>query len=257
MTLRDRIRSGSGSTAMPVGSMVFEFFVPGISRMARASGADFLIFDTEHSGTGIESIKAQCAACDGVGIAPVVRVPEHGYHFVAGALDAGAHGVMVPMVGTAEQAREIVSFSHYPPAGRRGAAFGIAHDGYTPGTPQQKIAEADARTLVIAMIETPEGVANVDEIAAVPGVDVVWLGHFDLTIFMGIPGQFSHPDYLAAVAGIARSAREHGKVAGVMATDEAWARDYYGHGFRLFAYGLDAHLYQRALKTGIEAIRRL
>ncbi|NBQ63440.1 MAG: aldolase, partial [Proteobacteria bacterium] len=169
MTLRDRIRSGSGSTTMPVGSMVFEFFVPGISRMARASGADFLIFDTEHSGTGIEAIKAQCAACDGVGIAPVVRVPEHGYHFVAGALDAGAHGVMVPMVGTAEQAREIVSFSHYPPAGRRGAAFGIAHDGYTPGTPQQKIAEADARTLVIAMIETPEGVANVDEIAAVPG----------------------------------------------------------------------------------------
>ncbi|NBT96021.1 MAG: hypothetical protein EBT47_13720 [Chloroflexi bacterium] len=148
---------------MPVGSMVFDFFVPGISRMARASGADFLIFDTEHSGTGIESIKAQCAACDGVGIAPVVRVPEHGYHFVAGALDAGAHGVMVPMVGTAAQAREIVSFSHYPPAGRRGAAFGIAHDGYTPGTPQQKIAEADARTLVIAMIETPEGVANVDE----------------------------------------------------------------------------------------------
>ncbi|NCV22178.1 MAG: hypothetical protein EBV45_09565, partial [Chloroflexi bacterium] len=61
MTLRDRIRSGSGSTTMPVGSMVFDFFVPGISRMARASGADFLIFDTEHSGTGIEAIKAQCA----------------------------------------------------------------------------------------------------------------------------------------------------------------------------------------------------
>ena len=242
---------------MPVGSMVFEFFVPGISRMARAAGADFLIFDTEHSGTGIESIKAQCAACEGVGIAPVVRVPEHGYHFVAGALDAGAHGVMVPMVGTSEQAREIVSFSHYPPAGRRGAAFSIAHDGYAPGTPQQKIAEADARTLVIAMIETPEGMANVDAIAAVPGVDVVWLGHFDLTNFMGIPGQFHHPDYLAAVTRIARAAREHGKVAGVMAADEAWAREYHEQGFRLLAYGLDAHLYQRALKTGIEAIRRL
>ncbi len=257
MTLRDRIRSASGTSAMPVGSMVFEFFVPGISRMARAAGADFLIFDTEHSGTGIEAIKAQCAACDGVGIAPVVRVPELGYHFVAGALDAGAHGVMVPMVGTAVQAREIVSFSHYPPAGRRGAAFSIAHDGYRPGTPQQKVAEADARTLVIAMIETPEGVANVDDIASVAGVDVVWLGHFDLTNFMGIPGQFNHPDYLAAVARIARCAREHGKVAGVMATDEAWARDYYDRGFRLFAYGLDAHLYQRSLMSGIEAIRRL
>ena len=256
MTLRERIHSASGTT-MPVGSMVLEFFVPGISRMARAAGADFLIFDTEHSGTGIEAIKAQCAACDGVGIAPVVRVPEHGYHFVAGALDAGAHGVMVPMVGTATQAREIVSYSHYPPAGRRGAAFSIAHDGYRPGAPREKIADADARTLVIAMIETPEGVSNVDDIAAVPGVDVLWLGHFDLTNFMGIPGEFNHPDYLAAVAKIARVAGKHGKVAGVMAADETWARDYHTRGFRLFAYGLDAHLYQRALINGIETIRNL
>jgi 2-keto-3-deoxy-L-rhamnonate aldolase RhmA len=237
------------------GAMVFEFFSPGMPQIIRAAGAEFAIFDMEHSGAGIETIKAQLAACRGIGLAPCVRVPATQYHFIARCLDAGAMGLMVPMVESAAQAREIVSYAHYPPHGMRGAAFGVAHDDYEPGPVADKIAAARARTQVIALIETPRGVEAADEIAAVDGVDVLWLGHFDLTNFMGIPAQFGDPRYLAAVQGIVAAADRHGKVAGFMAADETWARDYIGHGFRMMAYGLDSLLYQRALTQGLGAMR--
>jgi len=252
-TLKQRIKAGQ----MPVGTMVFEFFSPGIAQMARVAGADFVMYDMEHSGVGIETIKAQCAACQGTGVVPLVRVPTSQYHLVAGVLDAGVHGVMVPMVADAAQARDIVSWSRYPPQGRRGAAFNVAHDGYAAGTPSEKIAAAEARTLVITMIETPDGVANADAIAAVPGVDVLWLGHFDLTNFMGIPGQFDHPDFVAAVKTVVAAAQRHGKVAAFMASDDDWARRFHGYGFGMFAYSMDVLLYQRALASGIQNLRAL
>ena len=102
-------------------------------------------------------------------------------------------GIMVPLVDTAEQAERIVSFTRYPPKGRRGAAFGFAHDDFQGGDVIEKMRAIHERTLVICMIETRAGLDNVEAIAAVDGVDVVWLGHFDLTNFLGIPGEFSSP----------------------------------------------------------------
>ncbi len=237
------------------GTMVFEFFSPGMAQVARASGAEFVLYDMEHSGITIETLKAQFAACRGLGLAPMVRVPATQYHFIARVLDIGAMGVMVPMVESVEQAREIVSFTRYPPRGRRGAGFGMAHDDYTGGSIAEKITGAEARTQVIVQIETGRGAEAVDAIAAVEGVDVVWLGHFDLTNFMGIPGEFTHPRYLEAVAAIVAAARRHGKVAGFMAADESWARDYVAKGFRMLAYGPDQVLYQRALASGFAVLR--
>jgi 2-dehydro-3-deoxyglucarate aldolase/4-hydroxy-2-oxoheptanedioate aldolase len=89
----------------------------------------------------------------------------------------------------------------------------------------------------------------------VPGVDVVWLGHFDLTNFLGIPAQFDHPRYLAAVDALLSACRRHGKTPGFMAGDERWARDYRARGFRIIAYGVDVLLLQSALKSGIAALR--
>lgn len=239
-----------------VGTMVFEFLVPGLPAIVAATGADFILYDMEHSGAGLETLKTQVAACRGLPVAPLVRVPTNQYHFVARALDVGVQGVMVPMVGTREQAEEIVSWAHYPPRGRRGAAFSVAHDGYTGGNPIDKIREAGERTLLIAQIETAEGLRNVDEIAAVPGIDVVWVGHFDLTNFMGIPCQFDHPDYVKGLESVVAAAQRHGKIAGFMASDERWAREYWDRGFRMIAYGLDHLVYQRALGDGIADLRR-
>ena len=234
----------AGGTA--VGSMVFEFFTSGIARICANAGAEFVMYCMEHTGAGFETLKPQFALCRAHGVAPLVRVPATEYHFVARALDCGAFGVMVPLVDTREQAERIVSFTRYPPKGRRGAAFGFAHDGYQGGDVAEKMRAIHERTLVICMIETRAGLENVDAIAAVDGVDVLWLGHFDLTNFLGIPGQFSHPQYRDAVKRIAAAAKKHGKAAGYMAADEALGREYLGHGYRMIATGTDQGLLQNA-----------
>ena len=131
----------------------------------------------------------------------------------------------------------------------------MAHDDYEAGAPVDKIAAANRRTLVIAQIETPRGAEAVDEIAAVEGIDVLWLGHFDMTNFRGIPGQFTHPDFLAAVDAIAAAAQRHGKAAGFLSTDEAWAREYVARGFRIHAYGIDSLLLQQSLSKGLAVLR--
>ena len=237
------------------GTMVFEFFSPGMPQIAKIAGAEFILFDMEHTAIDLDTVKQQVAYCRGIGLPPFVRVPATDYHFIAHALDAGAVGVMVPMVETREQAEFIVSCSRYPPEGRRGAAFGFAHDDYAGGDVTEKIAAAHARTMIMALIETERGAANVDQIAAVAGIDVLWLGHFDLTNFLGVPGQFTHPRYLDAVAAIVAAANRHHKTAGVLAADIAWGRDYMAKGFRAIAYGIDHLLYQKALADGIAALR--
>lgn len=237
------------------GTMAFEFFVPGLPQMAKAAGAEFLLFDMEHSGLGYETLKQLVAACRGIGLVPMCRVPAGQYHFIARALDIGVMGIMVPMVASAEEAAHVVACTRYPPQGRRGAAFGFAHDDYEGGSVADKLRAANERTLVMALIETPEGIRNVSRIAAVPGLDVLWLGHFDLTNFLGIPAQFGHPKYVRAVERLTAAARRHGKVLGSMSADEAWSRQYWDLGFRLFAAGIDAHLMQTALRAALDPLR--
>jgi 2-keto-3-deoxy-L-rhamnonate aldolase RhmA len=236
-----------------LGSMVFEFFTPGIARICSNAGAEFVMYCMEHTGAGYETLKPQFALCRALGVTPLVRVPATEYHFVARALDCGAMGVMVPLVDTAEQAQRIVSFTRYPPKGRRGAAFGFAHDDYQGGDVVEKMRAIHERTLVICMIETRSGLDNVEAIAAVDGVDVLWLGHFDLTNFLGIPGQFSHPQYREAVKRIVAAAHKNGKSAGYMAASVELGREYLAAGYRMIATGTDQGLLQSATAQLISA----
>jgi 2-dehydro-3-deoxyglucarate aldolase/4-hydroxy-2-oxoheptanedioate aldolase len=184
----------------------------------------------------------------------MVRVPRGEYHFIARALDVGAQGVMIPMVESAEQARGIAISARYPGQGRRGAAFGFAHDHYEPGDPQSKMKEADQRNLVIAQIETEKGLEAVEEIAAIEGIDCLWLGHFDLTNFLGVPGQFNSPAFTRAVARIVAAGRKHGKALGFMAADEDRARHYRKLGFNMIASGTDQGLLIAGIRTILESV---
>lgn len=231
------------------GTFGWEFLVPGLPQIVKAAGAEFLLLDMEHNAATFDQIKGQAALCRGIGLVPMARVPSSGYTHIARALDAGVMGVMVPMVGSAEEAEHIVSCTRYPPEGRRGAAFGFAADDYEGGDVEEIIRIANRRTLVMCLIETAEGIENIDAIAAVPGVDVLWLGHFDLTNFLGIPARFDHPRYVAAVGRMVEAAHRHGKVLAVMTASEAWSREYWARGFRLFAAGVDVHLLQSALRS--------
>jgi 2-keto-3-deoxy-L-rhamnonate aldolase RhmA len=247
-------RLAAGGTAR--GTMAFEFFTPGYPAICAAAGAEFILYDMEHSGVGFETMKAQFALCHGAGLVPLVRVPADDYHFIARALDLGAMGVMLPMVETADEARAIVSCTRYPPAGRRGAAFNVApHDDYASGAVADKMAAAHARTFVICLVETVAGIENVDAIAAVDGVDIIWLGHFDLTSSMGIPGAFDDPRFRAAVDALVSACGRHGKTAGFLAGDDAAAASYRAKGFRIIAYGTDVTMLQAALAKGLQALQ--
>lgn len=238
-----------------IGTFVFEFNTTGIGRIAAEGGAEFAIFDMEHTGWSIETIRMLIASSRGTEMIPMVRVPATEYHFIARALDMGAMGIMVPMVESAEQAKRIVAAAKYPPLGRRGAAFTISHDDYTGGDIVSKIQTANSETLLFAQIETADGVANVREIAAVEGIDVLWIGHFDLSNSLGIPGQFEHPKFRAALDSVLAACGEFNKVPGFLAGDVPAGRALLDQGFRMLAYGGDLWLYQAALRQGIEALK--
>ena len=191
------------------GAMVFEFFSPGMSAILANAGCRFVLYDMEHAGLGFETLKWLFSTCRGLPIEPMVRVPRGEYTWLARALDLGATGVMIPMVESRAHAESIVQACRYPPVGRRGAAFGFAQCDYLGGDVDEKIRIAHERTLVIAQIETEHGLANVEEIAAVDGIDVLWVGHFDLSNFMGIPGRFDDPRFDAAMRKVVEACRRH------------------------------------------------
>ena len=187
-------------------------------------------------------------------IVPIVRIPATEYHFVANVLDMGAMGVMVPMCESAEQARLLVNSGKYPPAGRRGAAFSISHDDYHASSIPETVQSANDETLLIAQIETARGLENVEEIAAVPGIDSLWIGLYDLTLSLGIPGQMNHPDVSAATDRVFAACQAHNKSPAVLVTSIAEGESQLARGFKLIAYGGDLWIYQAALRNAIRCL---
>lgn len=250
------VKQKLASRGVAIGTFVFEFNTTGIARLAAGAGAEFVIFDMEHTGWSVETIRTLVATSPSGGIVPLVRVPATEYHFIARVLDTGAAGIMVPIVESADQARRIVDAARYPPLGRRGAAFGIAHDDYAAGDVAAKIEWANRQTLLIAQVETAQGVRNADEIASVDGIDVLWVGHFDLSISLGIAGQFDHPRFRDSVEQVLAACLRHDKAAGFMAADIASGKALLDQGFRMLACGGDLWLYQAALRQGVAELKQ-
>ena len=240
-----------------VGTFIFEFNTTGIGRIAAEAGAEFVLFDMEHTGWSVETIRMLIASSRAADAVPMVRVPATEYHFIARVLDMGSLGIMMPMVESVEQAQVMADSCKYPPVGRRGAAFTISHDDYTGGDVGQKQQHANDNTLLIAQIETVAGLENVSAIAKVEGIDVLWIGQYDLSSSLGIPGQFDDPKFLDAVKRVVAAANDNGKAAGFMplSIDEAQLR--IDQGFRCLAYGGDLWLYQAALRLGIKTVRAM
>jgi 2-dehydro-3-deoxyglucarate aldolase/4-hydroxy-2-oxoheptanedioate aldolase len=238
-----------------VGTMMLEFATTGIGRIAAEAGAEFAVYDMEHTGWSMETIRQLMATSRAADIVPLVRVPTLQYHFVARVLDVGAMGVVVPLVADAEQAQTIVECAKYPPAGRRGTAFAVAHDDYRGGDLVAKMRHANDEVMIIAQIETAQGLENVDAIAAVDGVDALWIGQYDLTTSLGIPGQFDRAEFRDATRRVVEACQRHGKatVLAVMDVDALCVGP--SNGFRMLVYAADLWIYQRALHRCFASIR--
>ncbi len=250
-SVKTRVTSGGVS----IGTMMFEFNTTGIGRLAANAGAEFAVYDMEHSGWGIESIRMLIATTPRPNLVPIVRIPTTQYHFVSRVLDMGAMGIMAPMVETADEARLLVQSAKYPPIGRRGAAFSIAHDDYRNDSIPEVVRSSNAEVLLIAQVETAKGLGNLDEIASVAGIDVLWIGLYDLANSMGLPGQMQHPEIQAAIDRVIEACRTYGKVPAVLVTSVDEGRAQIARGFRLVAFGGDVWIYQTALAQGLAALR--
>ncbi len=241
--VRQRLRNGE----VVFGQMVLELFTPGIGPMLAASGMEFVIFDMEHGRCDIPLLAEMIASCRGSNIVPMARVPDVSFRPLSRVLDLGARGVMVPRVETREQAQQIVDQLKYAPEGQRGVALGVAHDRYLAGG-AEFFAEANEDTAVILLLETAAAFEHLDEIISVPGVDVAWMGHYDLTLSMGIPAQFEHPRFLAAMDALLDSCRRHGVAPGFLPPSPDAAARWIRKGFRAISLGSDIRVFLNAMK---------
>lgn len=218
-----------------------------IAQIARTCGFDWLFIDCEHGALGVDTAAQIAAASLAVGITPIVRVPGHEHYHATRMLDNGAQGVVVPHVDTAEQARRIADFCRFPPDGHRSMGGGLQHTGFATLPPGETTRLVNEETLVVVMIESPEGVANCEAIAAVPGIDALLVGTNDLTFEMGIPGKFDDPRVSDAYTKVIAACRRHGKFPGMggMYTPELLER-FIGMGARLILSGSDFSLLMQA-----------
>lgn len=250
--LRRRLQQGE----MAFGHMVMEFATRGLARILEAARADFVVLDMEHSGLGLEKVADQMAWFKATSVSPMVRVPALRAHFITRCLDAGALGIMVPNVETAEQAEQVVQAARYAPRGSRGLGLGGAHNDYIPPPTREYLEEANRNISVICQVESARGLENVEALAAVDGVDVLWVGHFDLTQSMGIVGEFDHPRFLEALDRVVDAARRHGRGAGIQPGSLQQAEEWRKRGFNVISFGTDVGVYRAALTEAFCSLRK-
>jgi len=231
---RQRLKQGE----LLLGQLVLEFFTPGLGPILDAADLDFVIYDMEHGRCDIGLLEQMIASCRGSRIAPMVRVPDLNFAPLSRVLDLGARGVMVPRVETRGQTEEIVRALKYAPIGKRGVATGIAHDLYRPGS-AEFFAQINEDILIIIQLETVRAFENLEAIVSVPGVDVEWIGHYDLTVSMGIPAQFNHPRLLQAMDDLVAACNRHRVAPGFLPPTPESAAHWISKGFRMISLGSD------------------
>ncbi len=211
--------------------------------MLGRSGLDFVIVDAEHSPLGPETAEAMYRAAEAVGVVALTRVGENTPQVVQKYLDAGSLGVQTPLVNTREEARRAVDAVKYPPQGRRGLASGVRAAGYGLAGPlDEYVAAANAATTVVVQVETVEAASNIDEILAVEGVDVVFMGPTDFSSALGVPGQSRHPKVRGLIEELAGKVNAAGKVAGTLVPELADYEYWRERGVRYFAAGASRFL---------------
>jgi 2-keto-3-deoxy-L-rhamnonate aldolase RhmA len=228
--------------------MALELFTSGMGPMLAAAGLEFVLYDMEHGRCDIGLVAEMIASCRGSKIVPLVRVPDLEFRPLSRVLDMGARGVMVPRVETRAQAEEIVAQLRYAPAGKRGVALGVAHDLYQAGGPDF-FAKTNDEIVVILLLETAKAFENLDGILSVPGIDVAWMGHYDLTVSMGIPAQFDHPRFLSAMDSLVATSQRYGIAPGFLPPTPESAVHWINKGFRMISLGSDIGIFLNGVRS--------
>jgi 2-dehydro-3-deoxyglucarate aldolase len=229
---------------------------PAIAEVMVRAGFEWLTVDLEHSAITLESAAELIRTIDLAGISPFVRVGSHDANVIKRVMDAGAHGIIASTVNTPEQAAAIVAAVKYPPVGTRGVGLSRAQ-GYSEEF-EVHYRWLNEESIVFVQIEHHEAVRNIDAILSVPGVDGFFIGPYDLSASLGIPGQFDHPKMVAALAEVRRAQERVATVAGVHVVQPVPADvgKKMTDGYRFIAYGIDYLFLLNHARTGLGEIRR-
>lgn len=232
---------------------------PDIVMLAASAGFDAVYVDLEHSPLSLETASMLCATAAALGITGIVRTPSHAADAVSRALDGGAQGLLVPHVNSAAQAQAIVNAARFPPIGHRSVMGSTPALRYRSMPLAEVISELNRQTLIIAMIETPQAVANAHEIAAVNGIDMLLIGSNDLCTEMGIPGQLHHPKLVQAYESVAAACRAHGKYLGVggVRGDAQLQAKLLSLGARFLIAGSDMSYLESAMRNDMQTLKTL
>ncbi|KAM0753615.1 HpcH/HpaI aldolase [Meredithblackwellia eburnea MCA 4105] len=186
-----------------------------IAGLAAAAGWHSLLIDLEHGTFSLQDASQLCLAANSAGISPIVRVPQNTSEWISRSFDGGAQGIIVPHIESAEAARNVVKYSKFYPLGERSATYSHPMLRYTPLPGKIATSVVNSYTTVFCMIESQKGLDNLEDIAAVEGVDVLLIGCSDLTLDLGIHQQFDHPKVDEAVRAVCKAAKKNGKAVGV------------------------------------------
>jgi len=242
------------------GDVVLGIFVylnsAGVVEVLGEAGFDFVIIDMEHGSFSFSEAEELVRAADSVGVTPIIRTPSSEEAYILRALECGARGVQVPHVDDAETARAVVEASHYYPEGRRGFSPYTRAGRYGALDPQIHIQSSNREVAVVIHIESAGGVRRLPEILGVGGIDVVFLGPYDLSQSLGIPGQVTSPQVKSTVEAAVAQARAYGAAAGTFIESAGHAIEWAQRGVQYLAYSVDAAILYRAAREAVSAIRR-
>jgi 4-hydroxy-2-oxoheptanedioate aldolase len=230
--LKSKIESGKAASGFMV---MYDW--PEMIQMGAHLGFDYVMMDGEHGYLGVPEIARLVRAAESVGITPIARVPRNAPDLILGFLDAGVQCIVIPSVDTAEEARQAVRAAKYYPEGQRGAGYGHPMDWMISQPFSEYVKVANRETMVLPNCETVEGVKNLAEILAVPGIDGVMMGPNDLAQSLGHPGKLDHPDVKAAIAQAKKTVLAAGKILAVPAMDGDAARAAIADGARMTIIG--------------------
>lgn len=227
---------------------------PDLIEIMALSGFDFVVIDTEHGPVSVESTQHLIRAAEVQGITPITRVTESSESTILRSLDVGAHGIQVPQVNNKNTALNIVKSTKYFPVGNRGLA--LARSGnYGIVNPLDYFKKANEETMIIVHCENKVCLDNLEEIVKIPEIDVVFLGPFDMSQSLGIPGQINHPLIEEACNKVVDICKNAGKVAGIFVLDGSQAKLRAKQGFQYITIGLDTTLFSKVCKNEIQSFR--
>ena len=249
--LKQKLASGDAV----FGTMLVEIHTPNIAKMLQVCGFDYAIVDCEHGYYDYSMVANIVAVAREAGIPMIVRIPQTSRECVLKYLELGASGILIPMVDSAQVVRKAVEYGKYAPVGKRGVSTLRAHTGYNVQNLNEYMKRANRETMVLAQIESIEGLSQLEDIVSVEGLDGVIAGPNDLSQDMGLLNDYTHPRMQEALQRIAHTAAAQGVWSGIHATDISLLHRCMNLGMQLCSWSSEVGMMMQGAKAGLQNLR--